>query len=146
MKSIYLAGPFFDSDQVQRIEKIEQALDNNLTVGHVFSPRKIKLPEENHNQSLWATKIFKIDTDAIKKCDVVLAIIDFDSQYVDSGTAFEIGYAYSHNKPVVIFHSKKGIVNLMITGSLRAYLTKISEVKNYNFNNLKTIRYKGPLT
>ncbi|WP_252893489.1 nucleoside 2-deoxyribosyltransferase [Lentilactobacillus senioris] len=51
----------------------------------------------------WAQEIFKYDTSKIDWCDVVVAVVDFDDDDVDSGTAFEIGYAYSTNKPLVIF-------------------------------------------
>ena len=39
MKRVYLAGPFFDDDQIDRIERMEKALAANPTVSEFFSPR-----------------------------------------------------------------------------------------------------------
>ena len=39
MKRVYLAGPFFDDEQIDRIERLEKALTENQTVSDFFSPR-----------------------------------------------------------------------------------------------------------
>ena len=41
---IYLAGPFFSDEQIDRIARAEQALTQNQTVDSFFSPR---LSDEN---------------------------------------------------------------------------------------------------
>jgi len=37
--NVYLAGPFFDDEQISRIERAEKALAANPQVNRVFSPR-----------------------------------------------------------------------------------------------------------
>lgn len=39
MTNVYLAGPFFDDEQISRIERAEKALAANPQVNRVFSPR-----------------------------------------------------------------------------------------------------------
>ena len=63
------------------------------------------------------------DRAAIDACDVVVALLD--GMQVDDGTAWEIGYAYARNKPVVGVRTDlrkagdtdHGNVNAMIEGS-----------------------------
>lgn len=143
MKNIYLAAPFFSDEQNKRVTEVEEALAANETVGEVFSPRKNQLEQFEMGTKKWAQEIFKHDTSKIDWCDVVVAVVDFDDDGVDSGTAFEIGYAYSTNKPLVIFHEKDTILNLMISESLIAHLTNATQLKDYNFETLPNIPYDG---
>ena len=39
MVNIYIASPFFSDDQVDRVQRVEQALTANKTVDKFFSPR-----------------------------------------------------------------------------------------------------------
>lgn len=39
MSQIYLAGPFFSEEQVERVARIEKALEENPTVTGFYSPR-----------------------------------------------------------------------------------------------------------
>ncbi|TPR13814.1 nucleoside 2-deoxyribosyltransferase [Apilactobacillus timberlakei] len=141
--NLYLASPFFDDEQIDRISRIETALAKNNTVNSVFSPRKSEVKDCEVGTKQWSKKVFKLDTDEIKKADAIIAIIDYVEDNVDSGTAFEIGYAKAINKPIIIFHEKDNNVNLMLSNSSIAYLTKVEEVKNYDFNNLPESYYEG---
>ncbi|MGF7436601.1 nucleoside 2-deoxyribosyltransferase [Lentilactobacillus senioris] len=143
MKNIYLAAPFFSDEQNERVTRVEEALAANPTVGEVFSPRKNQLEQYEMGTKKWAQEIFKYDTSKIDWCDVVVAVVDFDDDDVDSGTAFEIGYAYSTNKPLVIFHEKDTILNLMVSESLKAHLTTDKQLQDYNFEDLPSVPYDG---
>ncbi|KRM67795.1 nucleoside 2-deoxyribosyltransferase [Apilactobacillus ozensis] len=145
MKKIYLAGPFFDDEQVSRIEKLENILTNNPTVESFFSPRTTNLPGEKPGTPEWANKIYHEDVNEILKADLVFAVIDFTGENVDSGTAFEIGYAVANKKPVVVFHEKTGIVNLMISESISSYLTTFEDVEKYDFDKMPVKKYNGPV-
>ena len=96
---VYLAGPFFNEEQVERINYIEDLLDKlNFDV---FSPRQASKITPN------ATKQDMIDTfegnvSHINEADFVLAILDSN----DSGTLFECGYAYE-KKPVLYFNETR---------------------------------------
>ena len=68
-------------------------------------------------------RIMEKDRAAIDACDVVVALLD--GTQVDDGTAWEIGYAYARNKPVVGIRTDfrnagdtdHGCVNSMIEGN-----------------------------
>ncbi|TMS99267.1 nucleoside 2-deoxyribosyltransferase [Apilactobacillus kunkeei] len=141
---LYLAGPFFDDEQIDRIQRIEKALDNNPSVSEYFSPRNSNVNDgEEIGSSQWSKDVFQLDVDEIKKADAVIAIIDFVGDNVDSGTAFEIGYAYAIDKPVVLFHEKDAIVNLMLSNGSKSYLTKVSDVEKFDFQEMPEYHYEG---
>lgn len=143
MKNVYLAAPFFSDEQVARVESIEKALAQNPSIGEVFSPRKNQLEQFEYGSPKWASEVFKHDISKIDWCDVVVAIVDFTDDNVDSGTAFELGYAYQAQKPIIIFHEKDTILNIMVSESLTAHLTTPNQVEDYNFNELTKIPYVG---
>ncbi len=67
--------------------------------------------------------IFKRNIDAIDACDFLVVILDGPD--VDSGTAWEVGYAFSKSKPIygirtdfrLSGENSNSIVNLMISQS-----------------------------
>lgn len=72
-----------------------------------------------------------------------MAILDFEGRHVDSGTAFEIGFATALGKPVVVFHEGEGEVNVMISEPLRFYCKKVGDLEEYDFLGLPKNRYTG---
>lgn len=51
----------------------------------------------------WEAEVFKLDVAGINQAEVVVACMDGPD--VDSGTAWEVGYAYAKNKPVILFRT-----------------------------------------
>lgn len=102
-KQVYLAGPFFHLSQIWMIEQARTLLQSAGL--KVFSPF--------HDIGLGsASDVVQKDIDAIKKCDLLFAIADG----LDPGTIFEIGYARSIEKPVVIYselHSGEEALKMM---------------------------------
>lgn len=89
-KLVYLAGPFFHLSQIWMIEQARTLLRSaGLDVISPFHDIGVGS----------ASDVVQQDIDAIKKCNIVFAIADG----LDPGTIFEIGYARSLNKPVVIY-------------------------------------------
>ena len=85
---IYIAGPFF-TDKERAFLKI------------VIESVKEICPNE------WAEAVFKMDVEALNKCDrVVAAYLGLRS---DTGTAWEIGYAYAKNIPVSLILSPEAL-------------------------------------
>ncbi|MBE7122027.1 nucleoside 2-deoxyribosyltransferase [Bacillus cereus] len=137
--NVYLAGPFFNPEQVALLEKLEIILFNKGL--NVFSPRKhmSKLPFGSFQ---WQNENFIIDVNAIQYSDIIFAV--YNDQ--DSGTMWEVGYAWALKKPIIIFNTKEKVVNLMITQSLHAYLDSFDKVVHYDFNKLPRIFYDGAVT
>lgn len=143
MTNVYLAGPFFDDEQISRIERAEKALAANPQVNRVFSPRLSEIAGLTMGTPEWATQTFQMDVHQIDEADVVVALVDFVDDQVDSGTAFEIGYAFHGDKPIIVLHEKDTILNLMLAEGLHAYLQKAESLAAYDFTNLPESHYHG---
>ncbi len=122
-KQIYLAGPLFS--QAER-EFNEILRDKLVEMG--FS---VFLPQEDGEDDIYnrvennQRKIFENDVKGVDTSDIVLAVLDGGSD-VDSGTAWEMGYAYAKNIPVLGLKTdfrtfgEDGIVNLMMEMTVEA--------------------------
>jgi nucleoside 2-deoxyribosyltransferase len=149
---VYLASPFFSPEQIERVEKVEKALEDNPFVAEYFSPMREQLTHLPFGSKEWATAIYHNDVNHVDWADVIVAVLDYEGEtelhgvrhgHVDSGTAFEIGYAIARNKPVILVHEKGGIVNLMISQSCQAYLEDAELVADYNFFKMPKIEFTG---
>ena len=135
----YLAGPFFNPLERENITKAIKILkDRNLDL---FIPMDHKIEDgENLPNQVWGQKVFEMDRDAIYDCDAVIAL--YYGLYSDSGTAFEIGFAHSLNKPIIVVHCNNTYESsLMIVNSATANLENIDSLKNYDFNTLTSTNF-----
>src|SRR5258708_3265708 len=115
---IYLAGPLFTFAERQ----FNGALAYALTArGHTMF-----LPQEVEQVGVSATQIFKASIGGINWADIVVA--NMDGADPDSGTCWEVGYAYK-KKPIVLIrtdsrHEREpfGPYNLMLHQSANAVL------------------------
>ncbi|OPY80540.1 MAG: Nucleoside 2-deoxyribosyltransferase [Syntrophorhabdus sp. PtaU1.Bin153] len=90
--SIYLAGPLFSLAERDFNERLARALGE---AGY-----EVLLPQERcRNLGDRLRDIYHRCVADIERSDVVVAV--FDGPDVDSGTAFEVGYARAQNKPVI---------------------------------------------
>ncbi|HII00954.1 TPA: nucleoside 2-deoxyribosyltransferase [Methanosarcinaceae archaeon] len=120
-KTIYLAGPLFTQAELEFNRKLRDML---LEKGFaVFLPQEdaedAKKEHERQNQKY----IFQRCVEGVDGSDLVVAVLD--GVDVDSGTAWEIGYAYAKGKPIIGLRTdfrelSNGIVNLMIEVSADA--------------------------
>ena len=88
---LYFAGPLFTTPERTWNAEVASAL---RAAGH-----EVFLPQENE-PGLDATGIFAADVGGIDWADGLIAIADGSDP--DSGTAWEVGYAYGTRKPVVL--------------------------------------------
>lgn len=119
MYDIYLASPFFNKEQVEKMEFYYEQL---TSLGFkVFKPMAVDeivsmpINEENLRKNQLREEIFTLDRNAIDQSKLVFAICDES----DSGTLWEVGYSCGKNIPVVVFCSEQNL-NLMITQSATA--------------------------
>lgn len=96
---IYMAGAFFRPETKTKIDSlVEQMREHGYDV---YVPQEHTVPNAwEMSQEDWAKEVFKMDIAAIQDCDMVYAI--YDGLYSDSGTAWEIGYAYALGKHIAI--------------------------------------------
>lgn len=103
--TVYLAGPFFTLAQLWLVDQARSSLQQfGLSV---FSPY--------HDVGYGgAMDVVEPDLDALRKADLVLAIVDG----LDSGTLYEVGYARARDIPVVIYCENESAESLkMMEGS-----------------------------
>lgn len=109
----YLASPFFNERQVERMETVLSLLRIN---GYsVFAPYENSVVENQNLQNPeYRARIFTKNIEAIRVSRMVLAITNDK----DMGTLFEAGYAYGLGIPVVYFaEDLNGPFNLMLSES-----------------------------
>lgn len=144
---IYLASPFFDQEQIERVKRVEAALEQNPTVTEVFSPRLQQDEHLEHGSDAWRDFVYNNDIKHVEWCDAVVAVHDYIGEHVDPGTGFEIGYGKALDKFIVLYQEKdpetEAPVNLMLTDSLDVYLQNIDDLAQYDFNEKKKIRFEN---
>ena len=139
-KLIYLASPFFNDFELECVKRAEEIL---LGRGfELFSPRLHEVREnKEENLSLWAQKTFEMDRDNIDRADCMVMLCH--GGYSDSGTAWECGYAYGTNTPVVVVHIGKDS-NLMVHEGCHSNIT-LDELETYDFIKMPAKQYEGKM-
>jgi nucleoside 2-deoxyribosyltransferase/predicted secreted protein len=123
---IYLAAPLFST-----AERTYNATLADLLKQHLF---EVFLPQEAGDDTDMRMKaeqarIFSKNKSDLISADIVVAVID--GADADSGTAWEMGYAYAHNKPVIAVRTdfrRAGMheqVNLMLEESSKVVSSTI---------------------
>ncbi|WMW21259.1 nucleoside 2-deoxyribosyltransferase [Methanolobus mangrovi] len=130
-KQIYLAGPLFS-----QAERDFNVLLRDRLVEMGFS---VFLPQEDGNDTESSRLedrqriIFENDVRGIDESDIVLAVLDGGSD-VDSGTAWEMGYAYAKGIPVLGLKTDfrtfgdEGIINLMMEISIDTLQRDVEDI------------------
>jgi nucleoside 2-deoxyribosyltransferase len=129
MRTVYLAAPLFSEAELDFNRMLRDEIKSSGF--NVFLPQEDSnnVKDRDDRQSI----IFSKNEVAIDKSDIIVAVID--GADVDSGTAWEIGYAYARGKPILGLRTdfrtlgKEGTVNLMIERSVVLY-TSIRELLN----------------
>jgi nucleoside 2-deoxyribosyltransferase len=130
MTVVYLAGPLFSEAEQQFNRRLKGLLVNAGC--EVFLPQEDSNDAGNLQHHRWHERIFQKNLEGIRKCDVMVAVLE--GVDVDSGTAWEIGYAYALGKPVIGVRTDfrtlgaEGTVNLMVERSVTKLCRDVGEV------------------
>lgn len=112
---IYIAGPFFTDKERTFLKTVIESVKEMFPDEELFIPMEHFIPNgENLSNNEWAEAVFKMDVEALNKCDQVIAA--YLGLRSDTGTAWEIGYAYAKGIPVTLVLSPeafKGEVSIM---------------------------------
>lgn len=138
MKKIYLASPFFNDQEIERMEKVRDILRGKGL--DVFVPNEHQNPDLEFGSLEWRKATFESDVNGIDTADVMVAIIS-QGNYDDSGTAWEIGRSFTLGIPVIVVNVTGKELNLMIADSLHALVTSYEELENYDFEEMPKIPY-----
>ena len=124
---VYIAGPLFDEGERWFVERLDSFVAE--AGARTFLPHR-----DNPDKTVETTGvIFRNNAAAIDDCSVVLA--NLNGVMTDDGTAWEIGYAYARNKPIVGLHTdwrmrfEHEIVNLMLEYSLDHLVRSLDELR-----------------
>jgi nucleoside 2-deoxyribosyltransferase len=135
-KKIYLAAPLFS----------EAELNYNLYLKSILNPYfEVFLPQEDGelifnllkngvSNRVAANKIFNADVNAIKRCDIILVVLD--GRVIDEGASFELGLGFALGKKCIGFQTDIRRLlpignNPMIDCALEITLTSINELLDW---------------
>lgn len=125
---VYVAGPFFNQEQVEVMEKLEDILRKNGF--KMFMPRidSVNLGLDKSEEA--KKKAFEDDVNAIEESSFVIA----NTMNKDLGTLFEVGYAYKAGVPIIglAYGLPDGApFNIMLAGAMKAVFTTLEQVENF---------------
>ena len=118
---IYLASPLFTQVERQWNRALAQSLSGLMPHLDVVMPQDFKTAGKYNDPAHYGA-LFRMCVDAMDGVDAVLAVLD--GAAVDSGVAWEVGYAYARGLPVVGVRTdfrpgaERGM-NLMLSRSIR---------------------------
>ena len=137
---IYLASPFFNEEELKNVQNAEEILMNRGF--QVFSPRLNEVrTDENTQSALCSKETFMNDKRFIDWADAVVML--YYGGYSDSGTAWECGYAYGTNTPVVVVHLGDDS-NLMVHEGCHSNI-RLDDLVTYDFEKMPSLPYNGKM-
>ena len=139
-KKIYIASPFFNDREKEALDRAEKILRERSF--EVFSPREHDIPDETVGTSEWSRKTFLVDKNGIDWSDCLVML--YWSNYSDTGTAWECGYAYATGKPVIVIHLGDSS-NLMIHEGSHTNLDGVEDLIDYDFELMPRRVYEGKM-
>ena len=128
---IYLAGPLFTLQERRMNRELARAIERQIPAS-VFLPQDLKHDDKYNDQRAFGL-IFKACLDGIDSCHCMVAWLDGPDS--DSGTSFEVGYAFSRRLPVVgvrtdfRLNQERG-VNVMLSRACTAFVYRPSFDEN----------------
>ena len=95
---IYISAPLFTQVERRWNRMLAGALKKRMQGAEVILPQDLKFSNSFNRQGDFPL-LFRACLDSLEDADVVVAVLDGSD--VDSGTAFEVGYAYARAIPIV---------------------------------------------
>lgn len=153
---VYIAGPFFNEEQLNRVNFVELILDA-MGVDY-FSPRLFLIPDRPDlkssiltnlppaDQRRVAKAIYKSNIENLHRCDTIVAIRDDH----DDGTTFELGYAVCLAGQSPLDNDKYTIITVNFSGKgsnvmLRECVDSHASTKEELVDCLKRLKEGKPL-
>jgi len=136
---VYVAGGWFNDDQLDAVREMETALGDSMIDFH--TPRLDNLWEPGMDQNI----VVQENTDVMDDCTFILA----STEGKDMGTLWECGYAYARGIPVVYYFKGKGNFNIMLAATATAVLQTYEDMQKYldlvRSKGLQNIKYEGDM-
>lgn len=125
---IYVASSVFTQFERRWNREIAQGIKRNLPGAVVVLPQDFKMSRKFNDKQHFGA-LFKMCIEEIDKCDALVAVLD--GADCDSGTSFEVGYAYALRKPIIGLRTdfrksqEKG-VNIMLSRACTHFIPDLS--------------------
>ena len=121
---IYIAAPFFTPSQLDRIRSLESMLGSRELEYH--SPRDFMVLKPNSNLADME-KVFMSNVEHMHKCSLIIALVDEP----DTGTHWEMGYAFGNGISILMvsFNNKK--VNVMLVQGCQGYIQSEEQLMKF---------------
>lgn len=139
---IYLAAPL---EPHTRRPDMQLALDELREIKgfDVYAPIEHIIPNAwDYPNNEWGLMVFAQDINAIKDCDVVVAL-SYGRNNTSSGTNWEIGFAFGIGKKVIVVEMDNdnfGCMSLMVANGRYATVEGIAGLKHYDWENMPKTR------
>ena len=149
--SAYIQCSWFNPKQIKFMEEGLKAIAANPTVSlanshHPLSHQYNDINVEEHPEVMddfeWQTCTYKMDESAMDSHELGIAL--YLPSDPDEGIAYECGYLKASHKPnIVVIPDDETTtpINLMMIGNTQ--IIKMSELANFDFNNIIYKPYKG---
>lgn len=121
---IYLASPFFNKNEIKIVSDIEFELQTNQI--EFYSPRSEGILQKMAPAERMACKgnIFNHNTKQLDWATHIVAVLDT----YDTGTIWEMGYAYKAGKKIITYNSNFRRINIMLSESVESHCTYIHDI------------------
>lgn len=121
---VYIAAPFFKDIQLNAVKMIEFTLKNEGI--EFYSPRSEGILQDMtvKQKAERMAYLFQQNIRNLNWCTHVVAVID----NYDTGTVWEMGYAYASNKKIVTYSDNYYGINVMLNESIVVHCIKIREL------------------
>ncbi len=125
---IYFAAPLFTLLERRANRALARAIERVMPEAQIVLPQDFK-HDDKFNDARAFGMIFQGCIEAIDQADVMLAWLDGSD--ADSGTSFEVGYAFKKGMPVVgvrtdFRHNQERGLNIMLSRACRAFVYRPS--------------------
>jgi len=122
--NVYIAAPFFNNDQLRVVKNIELELD--IANIKYYSPRsegilKDMTPEQRKERMSY---LFQQNVKHLNLCSHLLAVID----NYDTGTVWEMGYAYAKGSEILTYTNYHHGINVMLNESIIGHCMEIWQI------------------
>lgn len=139
----YLAGPFFNPEQVARMDQVKAMLvRQGFVVGdpREMGPVIVNASAEEKTPEFFS-KIFWGNIDGMEDSFMILACLDFK----DIGTAFELGYFFKSRKIVLTFAFDNPKTNVMLSQAVDTHFAKPEELEEFLTLHKEKIKIRSVL-
>lgn len=97
-RTVFLASPFFNDLESTNFEEAKTILENK---NFIVNSQELKIDVDTGTLP-WTNELFNSIITNIENCDIFVML--YYGNEGDSIAAWECGYAYSKNKPIVVIH------------------------------------------